>query len=122
MNKQPVENQKFDFQKLPMLGFIQRGEMPVLVSESYEPIPDSCATGDLVDRAQGQIDVFNRVALQKFCQEIERQKIHAREQSERGLAGICEECGERIPKARMKAKSWATRCVTCQEKCERTGK
>jgi phage/conjugal plasmid C-4 type zinc finger TraR family protein len=37
------------------------------------------------------------------------------------LDGICEDCGDRIPVARLEAAPWATRCVECQELYEGQG-
>lgn len=35
-----------------------------------------------------------------------------------GRYGICRECGEEIPKARLKVMPFATRCVGCQAQAE----
>ena len=35
-----------------------------------------------------------------------------------GRYGICRECGEDIPKARLKVMPFATRCVACQARVE----
>lgn len=35
-----------------------------------------------------------------------------------GRYGICRECGESIPKARLKVMPFATRCVRCQARSE----
>ena len=35
-----------------------------------------------------------------------------------GRYGICRECGEEIPKARLKILPFATRCVACQARLE----
>ncbi len=35
-----------------------------------------------------------------------------------GVYGECEECGEKITDARLKAIPWAALCITCQEKKE----
>jgi DnaK suppressor protein len=35
-----------------------------------------------------------------------------------GRYGICRECGEEIPKARLKILPFATRCVACQGRLE----
>lgn len=37
------------------------------------------------------------------------------------LDGICEDCGDRIPVARLEAAPWAIRCVECQELYEGQG-
>jgi DnaK suppressor protein len=37
-----------------------------------------------------------------------------------GSYGLCEDCGQPIPSARLQAEPTALRCVQCQEKYERT--
>jgi RNA polymerase-binding protein DksA len=37
-----------------------------------------------------------------------------------GSYGLCEDCGQRIPEARLEAEPTALRCVQCQERHERT--
>lgn len=41
---------------------------------------------------------------------------------EENTYGLCEECGVKIPKARLKVLPFATYCVECQEKIEREEK
>ena len=41
---------------------------------------------------------------------------------EEGAYGLCEECGVKIPKARLKVMPFAKHCVECQEKTEREEK
>jgi DnaK suppressor protein len=41
---------------------------------------------------------------------------------EENTYGLCEECGVKIPKARLKVLPFATHCVECQEKNEREEK
>lgn len=38
-----------------------------------------------------------------------------------GHYGICEACGQRIPKARLKAIPYATMCIKCAEQSEKEG-
>ena len=37
---------------------------------------------------------------------------------ERGTYGRCEDCGESIDRARLKARPWASRCLKCQRRAE----
>ena len=37
-----------------------------------------------------------------------------------GTYGVCTDCGEKIPAARLRAKPEAIRCVECQIFCERS--
>lgn len=44
---------------------------------------------------------------------------HAMERLEKGLYGICEDCGEKIAPERLEFKPEATRCVRCQSRWDR---
>lgn len=43
------------------------------------------------------------------------------ERCERGQYGVCIDCGQRIPKRRLKALPWAERCRGCEEQMEAEG-
>jgi DnaK suppressor protein len=66
---------------------------------------------DIFDRAQEFDELFRQSAL---CEHLAKNK---------GLQplvlGFCEDCGDKIPAARLKAYPQATRCIECQEKKER---
>jgi len=57
------------------------------------------------------------VAYENIALDVER----ALEKIEEGTYGACDDCGEAIPLARLRALPWATRCVRCQEKHEDRG-
>ncbi len=44
----------------------------------------------------------------------------AMERIEEGVYGVCEECGAKIPKARLNAIPYAPNCVKCAEQLERS--
>ncbi len=54
------------------------------------------------------------VAYGNIALDVER----ALEKIEEGTYGVCDECGEPVPLARLRALPWAIRCVRCQEKHE----
>jgi phage/conjugal plasmid C-4 type zinc finger TraR family protein len=68
---------------------------------------------DIFDQAQENDELFRGNALKKHFQS-RRAHLH-------GSDGICADCGEAIPKKRLKANPQATRCVECQKKYERKG-
>ena len=68
---------------------------------------------DIFDRAQEINELFRDNAL--------KEHFSKRRSRLRGSGGICEDCGEPIPKKRLKANPQATRCVTCQALAERNG-
>jgi len=42
----------------------------------------------------------------------------AMKRKEEGAYGICTDCGQKIPKARLEARPEATRCIECQRRAE----
>jgi phage/conjugal plasmid C-4 type zinc finger TraR family protein len=69
---------------------------------------------DLIDQAMLCAQSFNNNALENFRLWQYQQAIHARERNRQGLGGICEDCKNPIPTARLVAKPNATRCIDCQ--------
>lgn len=58
-------------------------------------------------RNQGQAEVVREIAhaLDRLARDPE-------------LFGLCEECEEPIPPARLEAVPWARRCAPCQQRCD----
>lgn len=75
-------------------------------------------TGDSADVAMDimQEDLYSQLA------ELESQELmrieHALQRIREGTYGICEECGQPIPAARLKALPYTTLCVKCQAEYE----
>jgi phage/conjugal plasmid C-4 type zinc finger TraR family protein len=68
---------------------------------------------DIFDQAQEKDELFRDNALKEhFSKRRSRLRVSG---------GICEDCGEPIPKKRLKANPAATRCITCQALAERIG-
>lgn len=65
----------------------------------------------LAERDQAARDVDADTAMLHAITEA-LQRIDA------GTWGVCEDCGDRIGQARLKALPWAARCVECQTKAE----
>jgi len=63
---------------------------------------DEEITAAVVDRRARELEEVNR----------------ALEQIDAGRYGICRDCGEAIPQARLKVMPFATRCVACQSRAE----
>lgn len=64
--------------------------------------------------------------LDMILTDREKRKLHqiddALDRIEDGIYGQCDECGVKIPKARLKVLPFAKFCVECQEKSEREEK
>jgi len=76
--------------------------------------------GDMVDLAERKHGGDLRHA------ESERDRLelieiaNARERMARGTYGECTDCGEPIALARLKVEPWASRCIECEERYEKT--
>ena len=77
-------------------------------------------TGDEVDAAldsaQGELSSQLAEAESRELASIE----NALERIDRGVYGTCENCGGRIPAARLQAVPYATLCIQCQREAERS--
>ena len=70
-----------------------------------QSVADDTATGDFADARR---DVEEYHAAQAALARLEA-----------GDYGVCIDCGEDIPAARLQAQPFAIRCVECQERAER---
>jgi len=85
---------------------------------SSEPAPAS-PTGDIADLADVEQTRDNEnAAVKRELREL-RDIEAARERIAEDEAGICIDCGDEIPFARLQAQPTAARCVPCQERIER---
>jgi DnaK suppressor protein len=82
-------------------------------------------TGELTVVDQHPADVADYVhqrELHDTMQEVlDREAAQVREAQQRlaeGTYGICADCGNKIPEARLKARPEATLCIDCQSKRE----
>ena len=77
------------------------------------------AFGDICDQAAASVeaDVALGIAERetKELQEIDGALLRI----EDGTYGVCEDCGKRIDKDRLRALPHALRCLTCQMECDR---
>jgi DnaK suppressor protein len=82
--------------------------------------------------AQDKGDILDLVSEERtreldiLLTDREKRKLHqiddALEKVEENTYGLCEECGIKIPRARLKVLPFAKYCVECQEKNEREEK
>lgn len=79
----------------------------------------------LVERhADPADDVHQFIQREYSARQLERDTefLHrveaAIERCERGHYGVCIDCGQRIPRRRLKAVPWAERCKGCEERME----
>ena len=77
------------------------------------------APGDVMDIAKSLSDVETHASLIDRAQNQLRQIDNALSQLEQGDYGVCANCGEEIPLARLQVIPFATYCVDCQENVNR---
>ena len=73
---------------------------------------------DIVDRANSAYNREFMFALSDTERTILREIDDAVERLDSGGFGVCANCDESIPAARMRALPWARYCIDCQERVE----
>ena len=87
---------------------------------TYQSAP-SAAKGDSSDLASNALDSDTAMQLVESGSSELAQIDEALRKIEESTYGNCEVCGGEIPWGRLEAVPYATLCVTCKEKQERTG-
>jgi DnaK suppressor protein len=72
--------------------------------------------GDEMDAAQSLAEIETHATLIERVEDRLKAIDFAFDRLDRGLYGICAQCGEEIPLERLKALPFAAYCVDCQEK------
>jgi DnaK suppressor protein len=86
-------------------------ETHVRIAEQARDTEDDSFSNLIVDLNLAEID--------RDADELRRIDTALARLSE-GSYGLCEDCGQRIPEARLEAEPTALRCIRCQEVYERT--
>ena len=73
------------------------------------------APADELDAARSLAEIETHASLIEQAEDRLRQIDDAFNRLERGLYGLCKDCGAEIPAARLEVLPFATRCVDCQE-------
>ena len=96
----------------------KRGE--ILSSGGTTPLQASMDTntrqGDLADQATGNNEVHIQLKLKQTDAKILQAIEEALWRIEKGTYGVCRDCGEQIPEARLNAIPWTRVCITCKAK------
>ena len=72
--------------------------------------------GDLADQASGNNEVHIQLKLKQTDAKILQAIEEALRRIEKGIFGICRDCGEEIAAPRLNAIPWTRVCITCKEK------
>jgi RNA polymerase-binding transcription factor len=86
-------------------------ETHVRIAEQARDTEDDSFSNLIVDLNLAEID--------RDADELRRIDTALARLSE-GSYGVCEDCGQRIPQARLEAEPTALRCIQCQERYEKT--
>lgn len=72
--------------------------------------------GDLADQANGTNEVHIQLKLKQTDAKILQATEEALQRMERGIYGICRDCGDMIAPARLEAIPWTRVCIECKQK------
>ena len=73
-------------------------------------------SGDWIDQSSQESDLHVRLALKQTDSKLLRAIEEAIHRLDQGIYGICMECENEIPQARLDAVPWTRVCVECKEK------
>jgi DnaK suppressor protein len=97
----------------------KRGEI-LAASTGTRPLPASADVnsrqGDMADQASGNNEVHIQLKLKQTDAKILQAIEEALYRMEKGLYGICRDCGDPIAPARLEAIPWTRVCITCKQK------
>jgi DnaK suppressor protein len=79
-------------------------------------VDESLRTGDWVDHSSQENDLHVNLALNQTDTKLLRAIEEALHRVENGTFGICMDCEEAIPSARLDAVPWTRVCVACKER------
>lgn len=85
-------------------------------------IESSPRPADPVDAVQLEVIALQDELLARLEYERARDRADAERRIRSGHYGVCEECGDRIPKRRLMAVPFSRYCRPCQERKERQGR
>jgi len=97
----------------------RRGDI-LSASTGTRPLPASADVnsrhGDLADQANGTNEVHIQLKLKQTDAKILQATEEALSRMEKGVYGICRDCGELIAPARLEAIPWTRVCIDCKQK------
>ena len=97
----------------------KRGEI-LATSTGTRPLPASMDVnsrqGDLADQASGNNEVHIQLKLKQTDAKILQAIEEALYRMEKGIYGVCRDCGDMIAPARLEAIPWTRVCIACKQK------
>ena len=90
--------------------------------KEYKKLASNDCLIDEMDHAEREISAQTHyILLERKNRELEKIEDLIKRASVDEEFGLCEECGEKIPEARLMIMPEATRCVPCQQDMEQSG-
>ncbi|MGQ9503627.1 MAG: TraR/DksA family transcriptional regulator [Thermogutta sp.] len=127
MKNEPLKKQELEHFRKLLLRLRERlvGNVKYLTDAALKQTGDVAATraGSTLHPAEAGSDNFEQEFTLSLVENehVLLESIEAALKSiEDGTYGICESCGGRIPKARLQALPYATMCIKCAEKNEKS--
>ena len=97
----------------------KRGDI-LATSTGTRPLPASMDVnsrqGDLADQASGNNEVHIQLKLKQTDAKILQAIEEALFRLEKGIYGVCRDCGDPIAPARLEAIPWTRVCISCKQK------
>lgn len=91
-------------------------ELAAMAAEPRAPIPAAgIAQGDLIDQANADSEAELEIRLRRTDGRLQRAIEEALTRLRDGTFGACQQCGQRISKARLEAVPWTRLCRDCKE-------
>ncbi len=88
-------------------------------NKTYGRLTDEEGSQDLADKASNAYTKEFLYSLSNTDREVLQKVDDALQRLDKGVFGVCVECGENLNKKRLEAVPWASHCLSCQEKVER---
>jgi len=117
MTEKPLDDAQLAALKDTLLK--KRGEI-LAASTGTRPIPASMDVnsrqGDMADQASGNNEVHIQLKLKQTDAKILQAIEEALFRLEKGIYGVCRDCGDPIAAARLIAIPWTRVCISCKQK------
>jgi len=98
------------------LEYLQKDDQGLLEDEREEIQSDNHLADDATSTYDRELDATLENNEERMLDAIDA----ALRRIDAGTYGICSNCGEPIPAERLEAVPWATQCIDCKRKEERT--
>jgi DnaK suppressor protein len=98
------------------LEYLQKDDQGLLEDEREEIQSDNHIADDATSTYDRELDATLEDNEERMLDAIDA----ALKRIEAGTYGVCTNCGEPIPAERLEAVPWATTCIDCKRKEERT--